>query len=366
MESLSTSRSEFNKKNIIIERKISMKAKSKNINFYNLSFEFVETNVMFVSDFKNGRWDEGKLLPLGPIQISPAAGILNYGQGIFEGMKALRTKNGEITLFRPIENAKRFNISAERLMMPLYDESTFVENIKSVVKANENFVPPYDSGGSLYIRPLMIGSGPILGVAPAKEYKFIIFTSPVGSYFPNGFNGIDIEISRKYTRASQGGTGFSKTCSNYAGTMKPAVEAKKKGFSQILYLDSIHMEYVSEVGAANFCAIINNNLVTPRLDGTILEGITLKSVMELAEKKLYIDVKERDISYKALFYQSCTECFCTGTAAVITPISSISFENKRKIFNNGKPGSITTKLYELLTGIQRKDIKDEFGWTVFI
>ena len=343
-----------------------MKAKNKNIDFYNLSFGFVETNMMFVSEFKNGRWDEGKSLPLGPIQISPAACILNYGQGIFEGMKALRTKNGEITLFRPIENAKRFNKSAERLMMPLYDESTFVENVKTVVKANEEFIPPYDSGGSLYIRPLMIGSGPVLGIAPAEEYTFIIFTSPVGSYFPNGFNGIDIEVSKKYTRSSQGGTGFSKTCSNYAGTMKPAIEAKKKGFSQILYLDSVHMEYVSEVGAANFCAIINDSLVTPRLDGTILEGITLKSVMEIAEKKLHVDVKERNISYKELFYQTCTECFCTGTAAVITPIRSVSFEKERKTFNNGEPGPITTKLYELLTRIQRNDIKDEFGWTVLI
>ncbi len=343
-----------------------MQIKSANINFYNLGFEFVETNTMFVSEHKNGNWDEGKLVPLGLIQMSPAACVLNYGQGIFEGMKALRTANDKISLFRPLENGKRLNISAERLLMPKYDEQKFLNALKLIVKSNEEFIPPYDSGGALYLRPLMIGSGPILGVAPANEYMFIVFSSPVGPYFPQGFNSIDLEISMKYTRASPGGTGFSKTCSNYAGTMKPSKEAKEKGFSQILYLDAVHREYVSEVGAANFCAVIDGKLATPKLDGTILEGITLKSVLELAKRKLSLKVEERDISYKELFEDSCTEAFCTGTAAVITPIGSIAYEKKTRTFNERKPGLITSKLFELLTGIQRLRIPDEFGWITLI
>jgi branched-chain amino acid aminotransferase len=341
-----------------------MKAKSLSIDFYNLGFKFIETRMMFVSDYKNGKWESGKLVPFGPLELSPAACALNYGQTIFEGLKALRAVNGDITLFRPDENAKRLNKSAERLLMPEYDVNKFIEAVKKVVKANEEFIPPYDSGGSLYIRPLLIGSGPMLGVAPAEEYKFIIFVSPVGPYFSEGFKAIDIEISKKYTRASQGGTGFAKMGGNYAGTMKPAKEAKEKGFAQILYLDSVHFEYINEVGAANFCALINGKLTTPKFIGTILEGITVKSVLELAERKLGIEVEQRNISYKELFKDTCTEVFCAGTAAVITPIGSITMDDKTRMFNNHEPGELTIKLYELLTGIQRLEIEDEFGWVV--
>ncbi len=343
-----------------------MNAKNIDIDFYNLGFKFIETKMMFVSDYKDGDWDEGKLVPFGTIEISPAACALNYGQTFFEGMKALRAKNGDITLFRPSENAKRLNKSAERLLMPKYNQNKFIDALKTVVRANEEFIPPYDSGGALYIRPLMIGNGPMLGVAPAEEFKFIIFVSPVGPYFPEGFKAIDIEISKKYTRASQGGTGFTKMGGNYAGTMRPAKEAKKKGFAQVLYLDSVHLEYINEVGAANFCAVIDGTLVTPKFTDTILEGITVKSVLELAEKKLGVKIEQRDISYKELFKENCTEAFCTGTAAVITPIGSITMEEKTRVFNNHEPGELTLKLYKLLTGIQRLEIEDEFGWTVSI
>lgn len=343
-----------------------MKTKNIDIDFYNLGFKFIETKMMFVSDYKDGNWDEGRLVPFGSIEISPAACALNYGQTIFEGLKALRAKNGDITLFRPDENAERLNKSAERLLMPNLAPNKFIDAVKLVVKANEEFIPPYDSGGALYIRPLLIGNGPMLGIAPAEEFKFIIFVSPVGPYFPEGFKAIDIEISKKYTRASQGGTGFTKMGGNYAGTMKPAKEAKIKGFAQILYLDSVNLEYINEVGAANFCAVIDDILVTPKFSGTILEGITVKSVLELAEKKIDIKVDQRDISYKELFNKNCTETFCTGTAAVITPIGSITMEEKIRIFNNHEPGELTLKLYKLLTGIQRLEIKDEFGWTVSI
>ncbi|MHA2087623.1 MAG: branched-chain amino acid aminotransferase, partial [Promethearchaeota archaeon] len=269
----------------------------KDIDFYSLGFNFIETKSMFVSDFKDGKWDKGKLVPFGNIEISPAACVLNYGQGIFEGMKALRAKSGKITLFRPEENGKRFNYSARRLLMPEIEIEDFIKTIKKVVKANEEYIPPYDSGGALYIRPMLFGNGPMLGVSSAKEFKFIVFTVPVGPYFPEGFKGINLEISKKYTRAAPGGTGSTKTICNYAGTMLPAKEAKTRGFAQIIYLDAVNLEYIEEVGAANFFAIIDGKLVTPRKTGTILEGITRESILDLASKKLGIEVEEREISY---------------------------------------------------------------------
>jgi len=337
---------------------------AKNIDFYNLGFNFIETKIMWVADYKDEKWTDGKLVPFKPFKISPGACILNYGQGIFEGMKALRGKNGEITLFRPQENGKRLNNSADRMLIPNYDVDKFVDAIKQVVLANEEYIPPYDSGGALYIRPLIIGNGPILGVAPAEQYKFIIYTVPVGPYFPEGFKGIDLEISKKYTRAAPGGTGFAKTCCNYAPTMKPAKETKAKGFAQIIYLDAVNKKYIDEVGTANFFAVINGKLITPKATGTILPGITRKSVLEIAEKKLKMVVEERDISYEELFEESCSEAFCTGTAAVITPIASIVLEDQKRIWNNGEPGDITKKLYNILTGIQRCEIEDEFGWVI--
>lgn len=339
---------------------------AKNIDFYSLGFEFIETKTMFVADYKNGKWSEGNLIPFGNFQISPAACVLNYGQGIFEGMKALKTKVNDVVLFRPEENAKRFNDSAKRMLMPNYDNNKFVEAIKNVVKANEEYIPPYDSGGALYIRPVMIGNGPILGVKPALEYKLIIFTVPVGPYFPQGFKGIDLEISKEYTRAAPGGTGAAKTCCNYAGSMLPVKETKERGYAQIIFLDAVHMEYIEEVGTANFFAMIDGKLATPKSIGTILPGITRKSILQLASEKLGLNIEERDISYKELFENSCAEVFCTGTAAVITPIKSVVIEDKKRIFSEGEPGEITRKLYELLTGIQRLDIEDEFGWVVKI
>ncbi|MFX0031217.1 MAG: branched-chain amino acid aminotransferase [Candidatus Hodarchaeota archaeon] len=336
----------------------------KFIDYDSLGFDFIPTKTMFVSDYKDGKWDTGKLVPFGNFEISPAACILNYGQGIFEGMKALRTKSGEIVLFRPGLNAIRFNKSADRMLMPNYNPDDFIKNIKEVVKANEEYIPPYNSGGALYIRPLMIGNGPIVGVKPAKEYKLIIFVTPVGPYFPEGFQGIDLEITKKYTRAAPGGTGAAKTCCNYAGSMLPAKETKEKGYAQVIFLDAVHTEYIDEVGTANFFTVINGTLITPSLSGTILPGIIRRSILELTNRKLGLKTEERDISYKELFEDSCSEAFCTGTAAVITPIKSVVIEDKKRIFSEGKPGEITRKLYELLISIQRLDIEDEYGWIV--
>jgi len=334
----------------------------KDIDFYSLGFNFIATKTMFMATHKNGKWDNGELMPFGNFEISPASCVINYGQGIFEGMKALRAKNGEITLFRPEENAKRFNFSARRMLMPEYDIDKFVEAVKRVVKENAEYIPPYDSEGALYIRPILFGSGPILGVKSTDEFKLIIYSVPVGPYFPEGFKGIDLEISKKYTRAAPGGTGSAKTICNYAGTMLPAKETKARGFAQIIYLDAVNLENIEEVGTANFFGMINGKLATPRKTGTILEGITRESILELASKKLGLEVEERDISYKELYEESCTEAFCSGTAAVITPIASVALEGKLRVFNNREPGVITKKLYELLTGIQRLDIEDNYGW----
>jgi branched-chain amino acid aminotransferase len=269
--------------------------KPDEIDFNNLGFDFIRTKEMYVSDYENGSWSEGKLVPFGPFEISPGAGVLNYGQGIFEGMKALEAKDGEIVLFRPGQNAKRFVKSAKRLLMPPYDEQKFLEAVKKVVNANKEYVPPYETGGALYIRPILIANGPVLGVAPAEKYKLIIFTVPVGPYFPEGFKAIDLEISKEYTRAAPGGTGFAKTCCNYAPTMKPAKETKERGYAQVIYLDATNREYIDEVGTANFFGIIDGKLATPKLKGTILPGITRKSVLTLADKKLGMEVEERDI-----------------------------------------------------------------------
>jgi branched-chain amino acid aminotransferase len=334
----------------------------KDIDFYSLGFDFIPTKTMFMATHKNGKWDDGKFIPFGNFEISPASCVLNYGQGIFEGMKALRAKNGEITLFRPKENAKRFNFSARRMLLPEYDIDKFMNAVKKVVKANEEYIPPYNSEGALYIRPILFGYGPILGVHSAEEFKLIIFTVPVGPYFPEGFKGIDLEISKEYTRAAPGGTGSAKTICNYAGTMLPAKEAKSRGYAQILYLDAVQLEFIEEVGAANFFGMINGKLATPRKTGTILEGITRESILDLASNKLDIEVEERDISYKELFEESCTETFCSGTAAVVTPIASVTLENKTRVFNNKEPGKITKKIYEILTGIQTLKIEDEYGW----
>lgn len=319
---------------------------------------------MFLSTYKKGEWDDGEVVPFQKLELSPAAGIFHYGQGIFEGMKAYRAKTGDITLFRPKENAKRLNKSAERMVMPRFDPDRFVEAVKKVVKANKEYVPPYDSGGALYIRPVMIGSESILGVAPADVYNFIIFTVPVGPYFKGGFETIDLKITKKYARAVPGGTGNAKTCCNYGPTLKPAQESKRQGFDQVIYLDAVQNEYIEEAGTANFFAVINGNLVTPPLDGTILPGITRKSVIQLAKQKLNMNVKERDISYKELFEGSCTEAFCTGTAAVITPIGSVMIGERERIFQTEEPGHISRKLYTLLTDIQRLEVEDEFDWVV--
>ncbi len=334
--------------------------KPEEIDFDNLGFDYMATKSMFWATHDGEKWTDGELKPFGTFEINPSACILNYGQGVFEGMKAQRTKDGKIVLFRPIENGKRMADSCARLCMPSLDPEKFVYWVKEVVKANKDYVPPYGKG-ALYIRPIIFGSGPILGVAPAPAYTMIIFVIPVGPYFKTGFNPIKLEISKKYHRAAPKGTGNIKYVGNYAGTMLPSEETHAAGFAQIIYLDAGEEKYIEEVGTANFFCIVDGKLLTPQL-GSILPGITRKSVIELAKEKLGMTVEERNVGYEEVFKAS--EVLCTGTAAVVTPIGSIMFEGKNHVFNDFKVGEITQKLYDLLVGIQLNEIETHYDWVV--
>ena len=333
------------------------------IDFDNLSFAFTPTDTMFVSTCKaDGVWDAGAYLPYGNIAIPPAAGVLNYGQGLFEGLKALRTRAGRIVLFRPGENARRLTGGAERLCMPAFPVERFVEAVKNVVRKNADYVPPYGKG-SLYIRPCLWGTGPILGVAPAPEFTFVIFVSPVGPYFKTGSKPIRLEITREFHRAAGKGTGSIKCIGNYAGGMLPARESKARGFNECLYLDATEEKYIEEVGAANFFCVKGRMLMTPRL-GSILPGITRKSVLQIAGDVMGLETVEKNIPVDEVL--SADEAFCTGTAAVISPIGSITCDGRETVYNGFQVGRITQDLYDRLTRIQLCEEKDRFGWVVAV
>lgn len=334
---------------------------STKINWDDLSFALTPTRAMFVSKCKvDGKWEKGALTPFKNFSISPAAGVLNYGQGIFEGLKALRTRENKIVLFRPLENGKRMAMSAHRLCMPEFPPEKFVEAVKAVVRKNADFIPPYGKG-SLYIRPCLWGTGPILGVAPAPEYTFLIYASPVGPYFKTGFKPIKLVFTREYHRAAPKGTGCAKVIGNYAGTMLAAKEVKAKGYNECIYLDAREEKYIEEVGAANFFCIKGKTLLTPSL-GSILPGITRDSIMRIAKDVLKLSVRECGVSVKDAL--SADEAFCTGTAAVVSSIGCVVYQGKEKVYHGGEVGPITRKLYDLLTGIQLCEEKDRYGWVV--
>ncbi len=336
---------------------------SLKIDFDKLSFSITPGETMFISKCaSDGAWDEGVFLPYGNILISPAAGVLNYGQGLFEGLKAMRTKAGKLVLFRPAENAQRMAEGAARVCMPAFPVDRFVEAVCEVVRRNVDFVPPYGKG-SLYIRPCLWGTGPVLGVAPAPEFTFMVYVSPVGQYFKTGVKPIKLEITREFHRAAPHGTGSVKSIGNYAGTMLPAKKTKAKGFNECIYLDAREDKYIEEVGAANFFCVKGDTLLTPKL-GSILSGITRKSVMQIAREVMGLKVVEKSLSVDEAF--SADEAFCSGTAAVISPIGSITCAEQEKIFNGFTVGKITQELYDHLTRIQLCEEEDRFGWIITI
>ena len=334
--------------------------KTNNINFDDLTFTFTETRSMYVTKCKQGDdWDTGELFPYGNISISPASTVLNYGQGLFEGMKAYRTNDGRILLFRPEKNAERAAKGCLRLSMPEIPKNIFMDAVKKVVNDNSDYIPPTEKG-ALYIRPIIFGSAEGLGVAPSTEYTFMVYCSPVGPYFKGGLSPIKLIVSTDYHRAPLKGTGGVKAIGNYVPGMLPSGNAKKKGFAEIIYLDAAEEKYVEEVGAANFFAIIDGKIITPKLTGSILPGITRDSVMHIAKEKLGMDIEERRISIDEVM--KADEVFCAGTAAIISPIGSITYNDKEYIFSNGDVGNVTRKLYDILTGMQFGTDSDPFNW----
>jgi branched-chain amino acid aminotransferase len=334
--------------------------KTNNINFDDLTFTFTETRSMYVTKCKQGDdWDTGELFPYGNISISPASTVLNYGQGLFEGMKAYRTNDGRILLFRPEKNAERAAKGCLRLSMPEIPKNIFMDAVKKVVNDNSDYIPPTEKG-ALYIRPIIFGSAEGLGVAPSTEYTFMVYCSPVGPYFKGGLSPIKLIVSTDYHRAPLKGTGGVKAIGNYVPGMLPSGNAKKKGFAEIIYLDAAEEKYVEEVGAANFFAIIDGKIITPKLTGSILPGITRDSVMHIAKEKLEMDIEERRISIDEVM--KADEVFCAGTAAIISPIGSITYDGKEYIFSNGDVGNVTRKLYDILTGMQFGTDSDPFNW----
>lgn len=337
----------------------------KNIDWSNIGFGYQVTDKRYVSNYKDGAWDDGVLTDEATITLSECAGVLQYAQTCFEGLKAYTTEDGRTVCFRPDLNASRMKDSCERLEMPVFPEDRFVEAVKAVVHANEAYVPPYGSGATLYIRPYMFGSSPVIGVKPADEYQFRMFCTPVGPYFKGGAKPITIRVS-DFDRAAPHGTGHIKAGLNYAMSLYPIVDAHQKGFDENMYLDAGTRTYVEETGGANFIFITKDGkLVTPKSD-SILPSITRRSLMVVAEKYLGMTVEHRQVRFDEL--GDFAECGLCGTAAVISPVGKINDHGKEICFSSGmdEMGPVTKKLYDTLTGIQMGRIEAPEGWIVEI
>nr|GMC93992.1 branched-chain amino acid aminotransferase 2, chloroplastic-like [Ipomoea batatas] len=320
------------------------------------------TDYMYIMKCSQGEsFSKGELLRFGNIELNPSSGILNYGQGLLEGLKAYRKVDGKILLFQPKENALRLKIGAERMCMPSPTVEQFMEAVKLTVLANERWIPP-PGKGSLYIRPLLMGSGPVLGLAPAPEFTFLIYASPVGNYFKEGLAPINLIVETEMHRATPGGSGNVKTIGNYAPVLKAQSAAKAKGYSDVLYLDSVHNKYLEEVSSCNIFIVKGNTIATPALKGTILPGITRKSIIDVASS-LGFQVEERSVSVEELF--EADEVFCTGTAVVVSPVGSITYLGKRIAYgSNGSVGIVSRQLYSALTSLQMGVTEDKMGWIV--
>ena len=339
-----------------------MASEKKNIDWDNLGFSYIKTDYRFISYWKNGAWDEGTLTEDNQLHISEGSPALHYGQACFEGMKAYRTKDGSVNLFRPDENAKRMKKSCERLMMPAFPEEKFVEAVRKVVAANESWIPPYGSGSTLYIRPFMIGVGDNIGVKPATEYIFSIFVIPVGTYFKGGLTPTNFIIS-DYDRAAPQGTGAAKVGGNYAASLLPGEKAKERHFSDCIYLDPATHTKIEEVGTANFFGITKDHTFVTPYSPSILPSITKYSLLYLAEHYMDLKVEERDVYLNNL--DEFKEAGACGTAAVISPIGGIQTANEFHVFySETEVGPVTQSLYDLLTGIQFGDVEAPEGWIV--
>ena len=330
-----------------------------------LGFGKVFSDHMFIMDYDEGQgWHDARIVPFGCISIHPASTVLHYGAEVFEGLKAYRTASGDIRLFRPTENIKRLNSSAERLCLPLVDEDEMLEILKTYVKYEAEWVPR-SFGTSLYLRPFMFGNDETLGVHTIKRATFMIIASPSGSYYKEGINPVKIMIESDDVRAVKGGTGYVKCGGNYGASTRAGARAEKKGYSQVLWLDGVERKYIEEVGAMNVMFKIDGEIVTPALTGSILPGITRKSCIEVLGDLGY-KVSERLISVDelvlALKEGRLEEAWGTGTAAVVSPIGKLMYNDVEYVINEGKIGDITAKLYDILTSIQWGKIEDKYGW----
>lgn len=334
---------------------------TKDIDWKNLDFSYKETDYRFVSNYKNGVWDDGILTKDSNVVLNECAGVFQYAQTCFEGLKAYQTVNKKIVCFRPDLNAKRMAESCRRLEMPVYDEKKFVEAIKKTIKANIEYVPPYGSGATLYIRPYMFGSNPVIGVKPASEYQFRIFTTPVGPYFKGGAKPIVIRIS-DFDRAAPHGTGHIKAGLNYAMSLHAIVDAHNKGYAENMYLDPATRTKVEETGGANFIFVTKDNTVVTPKSTSILPSVTRRSLMYVAEHYLNLKVEEREVYKEEL--TSFKECALCGTAAVLSPVGRIDDHDKQILLPAGMEsmGEVTKKLYDTLVGIQMGTVEAPDGW----
>lgn len=334
---------------------------SKNIDFNNLGFSYIETDYRYVSMYKDGAWDEGKLVKDSNIIINESASVFQYAQTCFEGLKAYKTKDGSIVCFRPDLNAERMIDTCERLVMPAFPKERFLDAVTQVVRANADYVPPYGSGASLYIRPFLFGFNPVVGVKPATEYMFRIFVTPVGPYFKGGVRSLKLCVS-SFDRAAPNGTGHIKAGLNYAMSLYPGQLAHKNGFDENMYLDSETRQYVEETGGANFLFVTKDKKVVTPKSNTILPSITRRSLMTVAKEYLGLECEERKIHISEL--KDFAECGLCGTAAVISPVGSVVNGDEVITFEGSQNGmgEITKKLYDTLTGIQMGTIPAPEGW----
>ncbi len=330
-----------------------------------LGFGHIFTDHMFVMDYVDGQgWINPQIVPYGPISLEPSAMVFHYGQAIFEGLKAYRAPDGSINLFRPRLNFERINVSNARMVIPAIDVDFCVNCLKQLVELEQDWIPSAP-GTSLYIRPFIIATDPYLGVRPSHTYKFMIILSPSGAYYPQGLNPVNIYVEDEYVRAVKGGTGFAKTPGNYAASLISQANAYASGYVQVLWLDGVHRKYIEEVGSMNVFFVIDGKLVTPALNGSILPGITRRTVLELA-RALGIETEERQIAIDELIAAAkagrVSEVFGSGTAAVISPVGELKYENDIMTFNKGKIGTLSQKFYDIITGVQFGLQPDIYGW----
>ena len=339
--------------------------KEKPVDESKLGFGKIFTDHMFMMDYAEGKgWYNGPIVPFGPIPLHPASTVLHYGAEIFEGMKAYRAEDGSIRMFRPMENIKRMNRSAERMSLPEMDEEDMLQLLTTFVKMEEKWVPK-SFGTSLYLRPFLFGNDEALGVHAVHNATFMLIASPSGSYYAEGINPVSIMIENEDVRTVRGGTGYAKCGGNYAASTRAGERAAKKGYSQVLWLDGVERKYIEEVGAMNVMFKIKGEIITPMLTGSILPGITRKSCIEVL-KSLGYKVSERLLSVdeliSALENGDLEEAWGCGTAAVVSPIGTLAYGDKEYLVSGGKIGEVTQKLYDVLTGIQWGKTEDKFGW----